>query len=247
MSQRRIPVGIQLYSLRDVIGADVPGTLKQLAKMGYETVEFAGNYDLPAKTLRAMLDDTGLKCASAHVSLDAVADDALAATVDFYKVLGTELLIVPWADMGELDHVIARLKAAHARALTLGARLGFHNHTGEFNLSADGVTHFDRIFAELPEDFVVQLDIGWAKAAGQDVPALLRKYAKRTETVHVKEFNPADGAAVVGEGSVDWPAIMDIIETETAVKWYIVEQEQYKVGPMESARGCIENIRKMGR
>ena len=94
---------------------------------------------------------------------------------------------------------------------------------------------------------VVQVDIGWATAAGQDVPALLRKYAPRIETVHVKEFKPDDPAAPVGEETVNWPAVMDLLEAETAVQRYIVEQEQFRVGPLQSAQACIENIRKMGR
>ena len=125
-------------------------------------------------------------------------------------------------------------------------RVGFHNHTREFDVE-NGMTKFDRLFSETPADFLVQLDIGWATCAGQDVPAILRKYSQRLETVHVKEFNPNTSTAVVGEGSVKWPVIFDILEKETAVKWYIVEQERFAVGPIESAKGCLDNIRRMGR
>ena len=100
---------------------------------------------------------------------------------------------------------------------------------------------------EKADDFLAQVDIGWAVAAGQDVPALLRQYGDRIETVHVKEFKPDAPAAVVGEGSVDWPALMGIMEAELDVQCYVVEQEQFEVGPLESAQGCIDNIRKMGR
>ncbi len=83
MAEGRIPVGIQLYSLRDAIGSDVPGTLKRLSELGYEGVEFAGTYSLPAETLRAMLDETGLQCAGAHVGLDALENDDLEETAAF--------------------------------------------------------------------------------------------------------------------------------------------------------------------
>jgi len=242
----KIPVAIQLYSLRDVAPKDVAGTLHKISTMGYHGVEFAGYYNLPAKTLRKLLDDCGLQCAGAHTGLDALEGDTFEATVAMNKILGNDRLIVPGVDLEKLPETIARLKAAHVRAKACGMRVGFHNHTHEFDMDKD-LTKFDRIFSSLPADFLVQLDIGWATCAGQDVPALLRKYARQLESVHVKEFHPTNKAAAVGEGSVQWPAIFDVIERETSVKWYVVEQEEYAVGPMESAKTCIDNIRKMGR
>jgi sugar phosphate isomerase/epimerase len=141
---------------------------------------------------------------------------------------------------------IDRMNAIHAKVKAAGMRAGFHNHKKEFDV-VDGKTIFDHIFSNTPDDFLCQIDIGWAAAAGQDVPALLRKYAKRIETVHVKEFKPETPQAVVGEGTVNWPPLMTIMEKETSVKYYVVEQEQYSIGPMESAKACIDNIRKMGR
>jgi sugar phosphate isomerase/epimerase len=246
MAEGRIPVGLQLYSIRGVIDADVPGSLKQLADMGYEGVEFAGTYGLAADELRSMLDAAGLKAAGAHVGIPDLEGDALAQTVETYKTLGTNRLIIPGADLDQLDETIRRINAVLPGLTALGACTGFHNHTAEFDV-VDGMTKYDKIFAETPEEFLVQLDIGWATAAGQDIPALLTKYANRLPTVHIKEFNPDDDTAVVGEGSVDWPTVMTQLESETVVEWYIVEQEQYAVGPMESVKGCIDNIRKMGR
>jgi sugar phosphate isomerase/epimerase len=246
MTMKKIPVAIQLYSLRDVAPKDVPGTLRKVAAMGYEGVEFAGYYNLDGAALRKLIDDCGLRCAGAHLGLDALEGDAFEKTVAMNKILGNDRLIVPVADLENLTQTIARLNAAHVRAKACGMRVGFHNHTKEFDLE-NGVTKFDRLFSETPADFLVQLDIGWATCAGQDVSAILGKYAKRIETVHVKEFSPNNPKAAVGEGSVKWPAIFDILEKKTAVKWYIVEQEQFAVGPMESAKTCVDNIRKLGR
>ena len=246
MPKNKIPVAIQLYSLRDVAPKDVPGTLRKVAAMGYEGVEFAGYYYLDGAALRKMLDDCGLRCAGAHAGLEALEGDAFEKTVAMNKILGNDRLIVPGVDLQNLSKTIIRLNAAHVRAKARGMRVGFHNHTHEFDLE-DGVTKFDRIFSKTPADFLAQVDIGWAACAGQDVPAILRKYSKRIETVHVKEFSPNNPKADVGEGSVKWPAIFEILEKETSVKWYIVEQEQFAIGPMESAKTCIENIRKLGR
>ncbi|MEI8243494.1 MAG: TIM barrel protein [bacterium] len=246
MAAKRIPVAVQLYSLRTVAPQDVPGTLRAVAGMGYEGVELAGYYNLTGEQLRRMLDDCKLRCAGSHVGLDALEGEAFDKTVAMNQALGTDRLIVPGVDLENLDRTIERLNAAHVRARQHGMRLGFHNHTREFDL-LDGQTKFDRIFAATPADFLVQLDIGWATAAAQDVPAILRKYARRIETVHVKEFSPDRRSAVVGDGAVKWPPLFDILEQETAIAWYVVEQEEYTVGPVESVRECLGNIRKMGR
>lgn len=246
MSASKIPVAIQLYSLRDVAPKDVPGTLRKVAAMGYEGVEFAGYYGLPARELAKMLADCGLRCAGAHVGLNLLEGNAFEETVAMNKALGNDRLIVPWSDLKDVPKLIAGLNEAHAKAKAVGMRVGYHNHAKEFDLE-NGVTKFDQIFSGTPSDFLVQLDIGWAASVEQDVPAILRKYAKRLESVHVKEFSQENPQAAVGEGSVDWSSIFDVLEKETAAKWYVVEQEKYKIGPMESAKDCIDHIRKLGR
>lgn len=246
MKGKKVPVAVQLYSLRDVVGKDVPGTLKKVADLGYEGVEFAGYYNLSAAELRKMIDDCGLRCAGSHLGLDSLEGDNFEKTVEINTTLGNNRLIVPGADLDNLSRTIERMNAAYARAKKAGMRVGFHNHTHEFD-KYNGTTKFEHIFTETPSDFLVQLDIGWASAALQDVPSILRKYAKRVETVHVKEFSPGKPSAVVGNGDVKWEPIFDILENETSVAWYIVEQEQYDVGPVESVRDCLNNMRKMGR
>lgn len=246
MQTRKIPVGIQLYSLRDVMPRDVPGTLRKVAQMGYDGVEFAGYYNLPGDELRKMLDDCGLICLGSHTGLAALEGDAFERTAALNKVLGTDRLIVPSADLGDVPRAIERLNMVHNRAKKRGMRAGYHNHWKEFAL-LDGQTIFDRIFSETPADFLVQLDIGWAAHAGQDVPAILRKYNKRIETIHVKEFSRTNPAAAVGEGDINWREILRITETEMALQGYIVEQEKFAVGPLESAHVCINNMRALIR
>lgn len=242
----KIPVGIQLYSIRTTIGDDVPGTLKALAEMGYEAIEFAGYYGLDGATLAGMLNDAGLKCAGAHTGIGQLEGDALAETVEINKAVGNDRLIIPCTDLDDLSGTITRINTIHEQVKAAGMKLGYHNHQKEFEM-VDGKTIFDHIFEGTSDDFLAQVDIGWAAAAGQDVPALLRKYSNRIETVHVKEYKPDTPQAVVGEGTVDWAPLMSIMEDEMNVQCYVVEQEQYAIGPMESAKGCIDNIRKMGR
>lgn len=246
MKGKKVPVAVQLYSLRTVAPMDVPGTLRKVADLGYEGVEFAGYYDLKPGEIRKMLDDCGLLCVGSHVRLDGLDNGQFDSIVEMNKRLGNDRLIVPGADLDNLDKTIERLGKVHKKAQKAGMKVGFHNHTREFDL-VDGKTKFDRIFSGTPDDFLVQLDIGWASRAGQDVPAILRKYGKRIETVHVKESNPNKPSAVVGDGDVNWPEIFGILEKETAVASYIVEQEAFEVDPFDSVKECLVNIRKMGR
>ena len=145
MPKRKIPVAIQLFSLRDVIGKDVPGTLKALADMGYDGVEFAGYYGLSAESLRAMLDENGLACAGSHVGLPSLEGDVLQETVAVNQTLGTDRLIIPDAPLDNLDDTIRRFNAVSAAAKSMGMRVGYHNHKEEF-LTVGGLTHFERIF-----------------------------------------------------------------------------------------------------
>jgi sugar phosphate isomerase/epimerase len=244
MKSKKIPVGIQLYSLRDVMPKDVPGTLRKVAKMGYEGVEFAGYYNLSGNELRKMLDDCSLACMGSHTGLDTLEGDAFEKTVETNKALGTDLLIVPWDDLKDVPKLIDRLNAVYQKAKECGMRAGYHNHAREFEM-AEGQTFFDRIFAATPPDFLVQLDIGWAAHAGQDVAAILRKHNKRMVTVHVKESSRTNPAAAVGEGDVNWREVFKVTENKMNLRGYIVEQEKFAVGPLESAQTCINNIRAL--
>ncbi|MFC1601526.1 sugar phosphate isomerase/epimerase family protein [Candidatus Sumerlaeota bacterium] len=247
MTEKKIPVALQLYSIRDMIEDDIPGRLKELADMGYDAVEFAGYYGLRPAELRQMLDDCGLKCAGSHTGLQTLAEDQFEATVEMNKTLGTDLMIIPGGLLGDdMSEAVDNAMKLYERCKAAGMRTGFHNHKGEFDM-VDGKTKLDHLFENTPEDFIVQCDIGWAAAAGADVPAFLRKYANRLETVHVKEHSEQDPTAPVGEGVLDWPMVFDILEQETVCKWYTVEQEAYADNSMASAKDCINNLRKMGR
>lgn len=245
-ANRPIPLAVQLWSVRTEMARDPAATLQQLAQLGYMGIETAGTYDLEGERFRVLLDNVGLQCVGMHIGLNALEGEALTETIETAVTLGTDRLIVPSADLDNLARTIDRLNQAHVHAKQAGLRVGFHNHNREFEL-VDGITIFDRIMTATPADFLVQVDIGWAAAAGQDLPSLLRQYAARIETPHIKEFSRTTPTAAVGEGEIDWPEIFDLLERETAVQWYVIEHEQHAVGPLESVGACLNNIRGMGR
>lgn len=248
----KIPVAVQLYSVREACAKDLAGSLKAIAAMGYEGVEFAGYYNHSAADVRKMLDDNGLKCAGTHTGIATLLGDELEKTVAFNKTIGNVYLIVPglppeyradietWKKTADLFSTIAdRLSA-------FGMWTGYHNHSHEFK-PENGVTPWDAFFGRAKPSVLMQADSGNALHGGADVIPLIRKYAGRAQTVHLKEFSSTNDKALIGEGDIRWKALFDVCETVGGTKWYIVEQESYAFPPMECIRKCRENLRGMGR
>ncbi len=248
----RVPIALQLYSVRHEFGKDQPGTLAAVAKMGYQGVEFAGYFNRKAEELRKMLDDNGLKCCGTHLSLDALMGDNLARTIEFNKILGNKLLIVPGLPPKRVATHEAWVETAgifselSGKVKRDGMRVGYHNHQTEFK-ALGGEQPFDTFFGHTPKDVVMQLDVGTALEAGMDPVALIRKYPGRTASIHVKEYSKTNPKAYVGEGDARWPDIFSLLEKQKATEWYIVEYEIEGMPAMESVLRCLQNLRKMGK
>ena len=248
----RIPIALQLYSVRDDCAGDLSLTLQTVAQMGYEGVEFAGYYDRTAQELRDMCEDLGLKVAGTHTGIDTLLGDELAKTVEFNQILGNPYLIVPglpekyrssqqaWRDTAKLFNDIAE-KIAHRGMFT-----GYHNHTGEFE-PLEGELPWDTFGGNTRDDVVMQIDIGHALRAGADPVSYIERYSGRAKLVHIKEYSATNDKANVGEGDVPWDAVFHACETVGGTEWYIVEQETYAYPPIECAERCINSLRKMGK
>jgi sugar phosphate isomerase/epimerase len=248
----KIPVAVQLYSIRDACAKDLPGTLKEVARMGYQGVEFAGYHNFTAADVRKMLDDNGLKAAGTHIGIPTLLGDEFEKTVAFNKVIGNIYLIVPglppeyrssieqWKKTADLFNDIADKLAKY------GLFTGYHNHTHEF-AAENGVTPWDAFFSRAKTSVVMQADSGNALHGGADVIPLIRRYPGRARTVHLKEYSKTNDKALIGEGDVRWNDLFQACETVGATQWYIVEQESYAFPPLECVRKCLENVRKMGR
>ncbi len=248
----RIPIALQLYSVRDDCAGDLSLTLQAVAQMGYEGVEFAGYYDRTAEELRDMCEDLGLKVAGTHTGINTLLGDELAKTVEFNQILGNPYLIVPglsqeyrgsgqaWRDTAKLFNDIA------GKITDQGMAPGYHNHTGEFEPIEDEIP-WDIFGSNTCDDVVMQIDIGHALRAGADPVAYIERYPGRSKLVHIKEYSATNAKANVGEGDVPWEAVFHACETVGGTEWYIVEQETYGYPPLECAERCIENLRKMGK
>ena len=252
----KIPVGVQLYSIRDDCARDLPAAIAAVAKMGYAGVEFAGYYNHSARELRKMLDDNGLRCCGTHIGLNTLLGDALPATVEFNLELGNPYLIVPWLPAERRASRAAWLETAglfdeiSVRLGGHGLRTGYHNHTEEFQLLEGEVgfeTGFDLFFGYTRREVIMQFDIGNAIHGGADPLACIKRYPGRGATIHLKEYSARDDLALLGEGDVPWTQVFELSETVSGVEWYIVEQESYRVPPLEAVALCLNALRKMGK
>lgn len=251
---RDVPVGLQLYSVREECAADLPGTLAAVARMGYQGVEFAGYHGRTAADLRRLLDDLGLRCCGTHTRLDTILGPELQRTADFAAELGHHYLIVPslpperrasrqaWLETAELFNEAAE------RAAAMGMVVGYHNHSVEFQPfpgDPSGEVPWDTFFSNTRREVVMQVDFGNALAGGGDPFPCIARYPARALTVHLKEHSRADPTALLGEGEVDWPSVLTLCAETGGTEWFIVEQETYAVPPLECVRRCLLNLRRI--
>ena len=249
----RIPIALQLYSVREVCAEDLPGTVEAVARMGYEGVEFHDYCGYSAQELRQMLDDNGLECCGSHLGIDNLMGDQLMRSVEFNKELGNQFLICSMLPEEYRNSKSAWLEGAQLfneiseRVRPLDMWVGYHNHQIEFT-EMDGELPWDILFGNTSEEVVIQLDTGHALAGGADPAKLLEQYPGRALTVHLKEHSATNEEALIGEGDIDWEEIFRLCESPVgATQWYIVEQESYAYPPLECVERCLRNLQEMGK
>lgn len=250
VAKKKIPVAVQLYSLRQECKKDFAGTLRAVAKMGYDGVEFAGYWNTPAGDLRKRLDDLGLKAAGTHVKIESLEGDELARTIDFNRILGNDFLIVPglpkertasaegWAEVARELEEIARKLAP------LGLWVGCHNHAPEFK-DFSGRRAWDILYGST-QKVVMQMDTGNALYAGVEPLAFMKKYPGRQQSVHLKEFSATKTWPLLGDGDVNWNGVFAFCESPGDTRWYVIEFENEAMPALESVGKCLEFVRGKG-
>ena len=247
-ASRKIPVGLQLYSVREQCASDLPGTLAAVSKIGYRAVEFAGYYDRSAKDLRKLLDDHGLVACGTHTPYESVLGGRLKETVEFNRTIGNKFLIVPWMneakskqewlDRAKLFNEIAdKVKAD-------GMWVGYHAHQHDFK-QIEGVSAWDLFFGSTKPEVVMQLDTSNCCEGGADPVAVLKKYPGRARSIHLKAYGGGPDA-VIGEDKIDWPAVFAFCESKGKTQWYVLEHESGK-DPLDAVRRSYEALKKMGK
>ncbi len=248
----KVPVALQMYTLRELARTDFPGTLRAVAQIGYAGVELAGYGGLSGPQLRRLLDEVGLAVAGDHVSLDRL-ETALPEVIELERALGNRFVVVPsipearrrdaagYLSVAEsLNHIGSQLQGE-------GLQLCYHNHAFEFE-RFDGRTGLELLLESTDPALVKwEPDVYWIVRGGEDPAALIRRYRGRCPLIHLKDMtnDEARTFAEVGEGSIDFRPIFLAAE-EGGVAWYIVEQDRCARPPLESVRLSFEHLRAWG-
>lgn len=244
---KKIPVGLELYSVRAECQADFPGTLAAVSKMGYRAVEFAGYWGRSAKEVRQMLDDHGLITCSTHTQLADLQPDKLAATIEFNQIIGNQRVICPYMTgktrQDWLDHA-KRFNELADQLKPHGMWTGYHAHAHDFQL-IEGESAWDIFFGHTKPEVIMQLDTCNCRQGGADPVAVLEKYPGRARTIHIKPFGGGP-EAVIGEDTIKWPAVFEFCETKGHTQWYVVEHETSK-NPLATVQRTYEVLKQLGK
>ena len=256
-----LPLGLQLYSVRDQLPKDYEGTLQQIAAIGYKEVEAAGFFGKDAAQVNTAMKNAGLKCVSAHYAYDTL-HPQLDALIEFGGKIGLGYIVCAYP--GKKDPSAKRDESGPTRGFSLddwkwnaeqfnkigekvraaGMQFGYHNHTPEWAVQ-QGVVPYDELLRLTdPKLVTMEMDCGWVVVGGRDPIEYLKKCPTRISMLHVKDFQPVPArapapkervAAELGQGSIDYRPIF-AAANKAYIKHYFVEQEAFDVAPMEALK-----------
>lgn len=246
---KTIPVAVQMYTLREESQKDFAGTLKKVAELGFNGVEFAGYGGLTAKEVKALLDELGLQAASSHVPLEEL-ENNLSQVIEDQKILGSKYVVCPYLmpdRRSEEDYqaLISLLDQVGETCRREGITLCYHNHDFELDLLEDGRMALEAIFDDTISDNVkAEFDIYWLTKVGEKPEKWIDRYKNRTPLVHLKDMTKDEEQffAELGTGGVDIESVLNIGE-ETGVQWWVIEQDMSRRTPFESIEISINYLK----
>jgi sugar phosphate isomerase/epimerase len=267
-----LPIGLQLYSVREMMAKDYEGTLNQIGALGYQEVEAAGYFDHSSDQVKSAMSAAGLKCVSAHYPYTSLSKD-FDKIVAFNKEIGVQYIICAFPGIKDPSRLKDTSYRTQITSFTLedyrwnadqfnkfgeklkaaGMRFGYHNHTMEF-AKQDGVVPFDEMVRLTdPELVTFEMDCGWVIVGGANPVDYLKRYPSRISMLHVKDFKhtekPASAlepppAAELGRGTLDYRPVFEAAK-KANIKHYFVEQEEFNLPPMESLKIDADYMKKL--
>jgi len=248
-----IPVGLELYSVRNELKKDLMGTVRGVAKMGYQCVEFyAPYYDWTteyARQVRAELDELGIRCYSTHNGLNSFIPEGIGKAIDLNKILGTRYIVL--AHPGEVSgldgykRVAETLNKANDTMKGQGLHAGYHNHDAEWR-PINGQKPMEVLRAALDKSTMLQLDVGTCLAAGGDPLAWINQNPGRIRSIHVKDWSPQrEYKVLTGEGIAPWKKMFAAAEKTGGIEYYLIEQEGSDYPEMETVQRCLAAFHKL--
>lgn len=251
----KIPLALQLYTVRDELAKDYAGTVRKVAEMGYPGVEFAGAGNLSAEETRDLLQETGLGVAGYHTSIEAL-ETQFEDILCFCQIIGSKyvgLAYLPedYRTVGGYRKAAQFLNKYGAVFKEVGLELYYHNHAFEFETLEGGQRGIDILYNEtIPELVKLEIDVYWVQYAGESPAELIEAHSGRFPLIHLKDMTAGEGEqrtfAEVGEGILDFEPIFRAAEANGAA-WYIVEQDRCAGPSLESARISLQNLKKWGK
>jgi len=246
---KAVPNGLELYSVRDELSKDLMGTVRAVAKMGYQAVEFYAPYSTwtpaYAREVRKLLDDLGVRCNSTHNDAKSFTSEEVPHAIELNQIIGSRYVVMASAGrVTGLDgwkKVADNLTEASERLRAAGQRGGYHNHQAEFT-PVEGKRPMEIIAANTPNDFMLQLDVGTCVQVGSDPVAWIKANPGRIRSLHIKDWAPdADKGyrVLVGEGVVPWVHVCEAAESTGGVEYYLIEQEGSRFSELETAEKCL--------
>lgn len=251
--KKKYPVGLELFSVRGELQKDLQGTVKEVAKQGYEDVEFFSPYFTwtteQTKDMRKLLDDLGIKCLSTHNSFANYKPENIQKAIDYNKILGARFVVIASSGKAQtLDDwkkIADTLAEGHAKLRAGGLRGGYHNHQAEFT-PVEGKRPIEVVAAGTPRDFMMQFDVGTCVEVGSDPVAWIKANPGRINCMHLKDWSKEKGYRVMfGEGSVPWKEVLAAAEKTGGLEYVLIEQEGSDLSEFDTARQCLANFRKM--
>lgn len=252
---KRLPVALQLYSVRDQAREDFRGVVHAVGEMGYDGVQFAGYGGLSAGEMRRLLEDAGVRPAGTHAGLETL-ESALDQEIEYNRAIGNAWVICPALpearrrDVAGWREVAGSLNRIGERCRAGGLQFGYHNHAFEFPEvpESGGLRGLDILLDETDPALVFwEPDVFWITKGGADSSALIRRYAGRVPITHLKDMtrDARQTFAEVGEGTLDWPSILAASD-EAGAEWHCVEQDRCDRPPLESVRLSLQHLHAWG-
>lgn len=264
----KLPIMLQIYTIRDYAERDFAAAMKAVVEIGYKYVELAGLYGKPPAEIKGALEAAGLSAVSAHVPYDELAGDT-DHTLDTYKSLGCKYIAIPYlteeyrSGGSKFAEALAQIARVGQACRDRGLTLLYHNHDFEFVLMDDGSFGLDYIYSHVPAECLAsELDTCWVRVAGQDPAAYVRKYSGRAPVVHLKDYvggktegmydligqeksakkSSAFEFRPVGDGVQDWKSIL-AAASDAGAEYVVVEQDQsYGMSSLESAKRSFDYL-----
>ncbi len=252
-ARRHIPVGLELYSVRDELKKDLMGTVRGVAKMGYACVEFYAPYyewtlDY-AQQVRKELDNLGIRCYSTHNSPKSFTPDGIGKAIELNQALCAHYIVLAHpgkvTDVAGWKRVADTLNEANGTMARQGLHAGYHNHDLEWK-PVDGQKPIELLAANTDKSIMLQLDTGPCLETGNDPVVWIERNPGRIRSMHCKEWSRDKGYRLLpGEGAVPWKKLFAAAEKTGGIEYYLIEQEGSDFSEMETVERCLAAFRKL--